>query len=109
MPRDDLRAITLDVLERYLKRNERDLLSLATARAHLAATVRERARYSRRDVERLDGLAYAWAAELVSVPADLPAPSKESLGLDITVAIALLEDYADRSRWDGVLEEAKET
>ena len=109
MPRKELRGITLELLERYLRRGERDPLCLATARVHLAAAMRERPRYSARDVERLDALAYTWAAELIELSTDLPAPAKESLGLDTLGAIAWLDDYADRSRWDGVLEKAEQS
>jgi hypothetical protein len=106
MPREGLRAISLDVLERYLDRGEVDPLCLATARAHLAVAIRDRVRYSRRDVERLEALAYKWAAELVSVPVDLPAPTPATIGMDIPMAISRLEDYAHRAQWDGVVGEA---
>lgn len=108
MPRERLRAISLDVLERYLGRGEVDPLCLATARAHLAIAIRDRVRYSRRDVERLEALAYKWAAELLAVPVDLPAPAPATIGIDVLTAISRLEDYAHRSQWDGVVEEAED-
>jgi hypothetical protein len=107
MPRDDLRAISLDVLERYLGRGEADPLCLATARAHLAVAIRDRARYSSRDGERLEVLAYRWATELVSVPVDLPAPAPATIGMDALTAISRLEDYARRSQWEGVVGQAE--
>ena len=107
MPRAGLRAISLDVLERYLDRGEVEPLCLATARAHLAVAIRDRVRYSRRDVERLEALAYKWAAELVSVPEDLPAPSTAIVGMDVPTAILRLEEYAHRSQWDGVVVQAE--
>lgn len=108
MLRGDLRAIALDVLEKYLAREEPEPLCLATARVHLAAAIRDLARYSRRDAERLRAIAYRWAAELVAVPNDLPAPLQEAVGLDAAGAISRLEDYARRSRWEGALEKARE-
>src|SRR5262249_45903595 len=68
----------------------------------------ERQRYSPRQVERLDALGYTWAVELMEVPTGLPAPSKEAMGLDTADALAWLDEYADRSEWDGVEEEASE-
>ena len=106
MQRVGLRAITLDLLEIYLLRDERDLLCLATARAHLAAAVRDRSRYSARDAERLDALAFAWASELIAVPADVPGPAPEDLGLDVASAVAWLEGYAERSNWNHIEQEA---
>lgn len=108
MPRRELRAISLDVLERYLGRGEADPLCLATARAHLAVAIRDRSRYGSRDVERLEALAYRWAAELVAVPVDLPAPTAAVVGMDVATTISRLEDYAERSQWDGVLVRAQE-
>jgi hypothetical protein len=106
MHREPLRAITLDLLENYLHRDEHDLLCLASARAHLATAIREYSRYTVRDKERIDSLAYSWASELVSVPADVPAPAKKKLDLDATAANVWLEDYAHRSAWDAIGEEA---
>jgi hypothetical protein len=108
MPRGELRAISLDVLELYLGRGETDPLCLATARAHLAVAIRDRSRYGARDVERLEALAYRWAAELVAVPVDLPAPAAATVGMDVAAAISRLEDYAERSQWAGVLIRAEE-
>jgi hypothetical protein len=107
MPRAGLRAISLDVLERYFDRGEVDPICLATARAHLAVAIRDRVRYSRRDVERLEALAYKWATELVAVSTDLPAPSPTTTGMDVLTAISRLEDYAHRSQWDGVVGQAE--
>jgi hypothetical protein len=107
MPRDELRAISLDILERYFARGEVEPLCLATARAHLAVAIRDQVRYDRRDVERLEALAYKWAAELVAVPMDLPAPSPATIGMDLLTAVTRLEDYARRSRWDGVMTQAE--
>ncbi len=109
MPRDELRVITLEILERYLGRGEVEPLCLATARAHLAVAIRDQARYSSRDNERLEALAYRWAVELVAVPRDLPAPSPATMGMDVATAISRLEDYAGRSQWEGVVTEAEET
>lgn len=108
MPRGELRAISLDVLERYLGRGEADPLCLATARVHLAVAIRDRSRYRSRDVERLEALAYKWAAELVAVPYNLPAPTAAAVGIDVETSISRLEEYAERSQWDGVLIRAQE-
>ena len=106
MQREPLRKITLDLLETYLKRGDRDPLCLATARVHLAAAVRQRSRYSVRDAERLDALCFSWANELIEVPADLPAPARDALDLDVAGAIAWLEDYAERSNWSAIEKDA---
>jgi hypothetical protein len=106
MQREPLRAITLDLLETYLHRGIRDPLCLATARVHLAASVRQRNRYSVRDAERLDALCFAWASELIELPADLPGPAPEALDLDIAGVISWLEDYAERSNWSAIEKEA---
>lgn len=106
MPRARLSATTLELLEVYLRRNERDLLCLATARAHLAAAVRERSRYSARDGERIDALAFEWASDLIAVPADVPGPAPGDLGLDAASAAAWLEDYAQRTNWNDIEHEA---
>jgi hypothetical protein len=106
MPREPLRAITLDLLETYLHRGIRDALCLATARVHLAASIRQRNRYAVRDAERLDALCFAWASELIELPAGLPSPVPEALDLDIAGAIAWLEVYADRSNWSAIEKEA---
>lgn len=106
MEPEPLRRITLDLLETYLDRGDRDPLCLATARVHLAAAVRQRTRYSARDKERLDALCYEWASKLIEVPTDLPAPSPDALDLDVSGAIAWLEDYAERSNWTAIEKEA---
>jgi hypothetical protein len=46
MPHAQTSAIRLELLERYLGRGEHDPLCLATARAHLAAAIREQHRYT---------------------------------------------------------------
>jgi hypothetical protein len=102
MPHTALSAIRLDLLERYLGRGEHDPVCLATARAHLAAAIRERHRYSTRDEERLDTLAYAWAAELIGVHGDLPSPDEQALGLGVGDAALWLDDYAQRSQWQAI-------
>jgi hypothetical protein len=107
MQRDPLLTTSLDLLETYLNRGERDLLCLATARVHLAAAVRQRARFTPRDRERLDRLCFTWASDLVAVPGDLPAPAPDALNLDVASAIAWLEDYAERSSWNAIEDEAE--
>jgi hypothetical protein len=102
MSRNELRGIALELLEAYLGRAERDPLSMAAARAHLAIALRDRSRYSRRDIERLETLAYEWASDLVAVSDDVPSPPKETVGIDRLAAIAQLEGYAERSQWSGV-------
>ncbi|MDA0173972.1 hypothetical protein OJ998_33025 [Solirubrobacter taibaiensis] len=106
MPRVGLRAITLELLVVYLRRDERDLLCLATARTHLAAAIRDRSRYSSRDAERLDALAFAWAGDLIAVPADVPGPAPQDLGLDVDSAVAWLDGYAERANWNLIEHEA---
>jgi hypothetical protein len=103
---EPLRKISLDLLETYLSRSERDPLCLATARVHLAAAVRQRSRYSVRDTERLDALCFTWASELVDLPSELPAPDPSALDLNVAGAVAWLQDYADRSNWKAIEEEA---
>jgi hypothetical protein len=68
--------------------------------------VRQRTRYSARDAERLDALCFAWSSELIEVPTDLPAPAPDALDLDVAGAIAWLEDYAERSNWAAIENEA---
>lgn len=107
MPHAQTSAIRLELLERYLGRGEHDPLCLATAKAHLAAAIRERHRYTVRDRERLDALAYGWAAELIAVPGDVPRPDGTALGLGVADASSWLEDYANRSQWRSIEEHAK--
>lgn len=106
MPPGPLRGTTLELLLAYLNRGDRDPLCLATARVHLAAAVRHRNRYSMRDAERLDALCFSWAKDLVDLPTDLPEPARDVLDLDVAGAIAWLEDYAERSNWTAIEEEA---
>ena len=101
-----LRKVNLDLLDNYLGRGEHDPLCLATARAHLAVAIRELGRYSARDGERVEGLAYKWAAELIAVPTVIPTPSRQHLGLDPSSAAVWLDEYAARSDRRGIEREA---
>ncbi len=106
MTHPTLRNVNLDLLDDYLGRGEHDPLCLATARAHLAVAIRELRRYSARDRERVEDLAYKWAAELIAVPTEIPTPSREHLGVDPLSAAAWLDAYAARSDWRGIEREA---
>jgi hypothetical protein len=102
LPQTQLITVRVDLLAAYLGRDERDPVALASARAHLAAAVRERARHTLRDRERIDELAYRWAAELISEPKGVPAPDERALGLGTSDAAIWLEEYATRSRWAAI-------
>lgn len=106
MPRPVLRHVTLELLEGYLGRDERDLLCLASARGHLAAALRECPRYTPLDAERLHALAFKWAAELIAVPQDVPGPAQRDIGIDAAGAVIWLQDYAERSAWTSIEQKA---
>ena len=87
MPADQLRRISLELLESYLGRGEHDPTCLASARVHLAALVRQRTRFAPLERERLEALCFTWASELVALPGDLIAPAPSALDLDVPGAI----------------------
>jgi hypothetical protein len=62
--------------------------------------------YNALDRERLDALCFTWASELVVLPTDLPAPAPGALDLGVTGANDWLQDYAERSNWSAIEEEA---
>ena len=104
--RSVLRVFTLELLERYLSRGETDPTCLPTARGHLAACLRERERYTRLERERLDRLAYRWAADLLE-PSNGPTPTEDDVGMGVPEASDWLAPFAERTRWKDIEQHAR--
>jgi hypothetical protein len=102
-----LRDFTHELLDRYLSRGEPDPACLPTARAHLAACLRDRERFTRLQREQLDRLAFRWAADLLE-PQDGPTPSETDVGMGLLEAGTWLSPFAQRTRWKDIEQHASE-
>lgn len=105
--RSTLRHHSFQLLNGYLGRGDPDPICLPTARHHLALCLRDRDRLTSLQRERLERLAYQWAAELLQHESE-PTPTEQETRIGLTDVNAWLAPFAQRTRWDDIARHAEE-